>query len=57
MPHRPKRQEGMETSKRARRRKLDTAKGDLEPPAQLSLEGRAPLVREGLKGLRSTTGS
>src|SRR3954462_13916965 len=32
MPRWPKREEGMETSKRARRRKLDTAKTDLEPP-------------------------
>jgi hypothetical protein len=32
MPRWPKRAEGMETSKRARRRKLDTAKTDLEPP-------------------------
>lgn len=32
MPRRPKREEGMERSKRARRRKPDTAKTDLEPP-------------------------
>src|ERR1700756_2047521 len=31
MPRWPKKAEGMETSKRARRRKLDTAKADLEP--------------------------
>ena len=32
MPHWPKEEEGMEKPKRARRRKLDTAKADLEPP-------------------------
>src|SRR5271166_2540352 len=32
MPRWPKGEEGMETSKRARRRKPDTAKTDLEPP-------------------------
>jgi len=31
-PRWPGKVEGMETSKRARRRKLDTAKTDLEPP-------------------------
>jgi len=32
MPRWPEEVEGMETSKRARRRKLDTAKTDLKPP-------------------------
>ena len=32
IPRWPEKVEGMETSKRARRRKLDTAKTDLEPP-------------------------
>ena len=32
IPRWPKKAEGMETSKRARRRKLDTAKADLKPP-------------------------
>ena len=32
MPRWPEREEGMEKPKRARRRKLDTAKVDLEPP-------------------------
>jgi hypothetical protein len=57
MPHRPKGQEGMEKPKRARTRKRETAKVDLEPPAMNPLEGRAPLAREGPKGLRRTTGS
>ena len=32
MPRRPKREEGMEKSLRARRRKPETSKTDLEPP-------------------------
>jgi hypothetical protein len=32
IPRWPEKVEGMETSKRARRRKLDTAKTDLQPP-------------------------
>src|ERR1700747_2607856 len=32
MPRRPKREEGMEQPKRARRRKPETAKANLEPP-------------------------
>lgn len=32
MPQRPKQEEGMEKPKRARRRKLETAKVDLKPP-------------------------
>ena len=34
MPRRPERAEGMETPTRARRRKPDTAKADLKPPAR-----------------------
>jgi hypothetical protein len=32
MPRRPKREEGMEQPKRARRRKPETAKANLDPP-------------------------
>ena len=35
----------METSKRARRRKLDTAKTDLEPPPVVTPEGRVSTAR------------
>ena len=40
MPRWPGEQEGMEKSKRARRRKPDTAKTDLKPIAQSNPEGR-----------------
>ena len=43
MPHRPKLEAGMEKPTRARRRKLETAKADLEPPRpQLWRAGRPP---------------
>jgi hypothetical protein len=46
--------EGMETSKRAQRRKLDTAKANLKP-LQYS-EGRVSIARWNLKGMRRSTG-
>jgi len=43
MPHWPKLEAGMEKPTRARRRKLETAKADLEPPRpQLWRAGRPP---------------
>ena len=56
MPHWPKCRQAWQMPKRARRRKLDTAKAELEPPTD-TLEGRAPTARWGLKGMRRTTGS
>jgi hypothetical protein len=43
MPHRPTQEAGRETPQRARRRKLETAQADLEPPrAKLWRAGRPP---------------
>jgi hypothetical protein len=47
---------GMEKPKRARRRKPDTAKVDLEPPFCSSPEGKVSTVRWNLKGMRRSTG-
>ncbi len=44
----------METPTRARRRKLETAKADLEPPS--TPEGRVSIARWNPKGLRRSTG-
>jgi hypothetical protein len=46
----------MEKPKRALKRKLDTAKADLEPPLVVSPEGRVSIVRWNPKGLRRSTG-
>jgi hypothetical protein len=46
----------LEKSKRARRRKPDTAKADLEPPSCNSLEGRVSIARWNPKGMRRSTG-
>ncbi len=45
----------MEKPKRARRRKLETAKADLERLSQTP-EGRVSAVRRNPKGMRRTTG-
>ena len=45
MPRGPEKREGMEKPKRARRRKLDTAKADLEPTA-LRFSGGQGVHRE-----------
>jgi len=45
----------MENPKRARRRKPDTAKGDLEPPLA-NPEGRVSTARWNPKGMRRSTG-
>ena len=42
----------MEKSKRARKRKPDTAKADLKPTACRSPEGRVSIVRWNPKGMR-----
>jgi hypothetical protein len=42
---------------KAQRRKPGNGYADLEPHRRFSLEGRAPAVRWGPKGLRRTTGS
>jgi len=46
----------MEKPKRARRRKLDTAKADLEPLFAVSPEGRVSIARWNPKGMRRNTG-
>ena len=46
----------METSKRARRRKPDTAKADLKPSSVGTPEGRVSIVRWNPKGMRRSTG-
>jgi hypothetical protein len=46
----------MEKPKRARRRKPDTAKADLKPPACGTPEGRVSIVRWNPKGMRRSTG-
>ena len=43
--------EGMEKPKRARRRKPDTAKADLQPPLAIAPEGRVSIVRWNPKGM------
>src|SRR6266853_649914 len=55
-PRWPEKAEGMERSKRARRRKLDTAKADLKPPHVCTPEGRVSIARWNPKGLRRSTG-
>ena len=56
MPRWPGEQEGMEKSKRARRRKPDTAKTDLKPIAQSNPEGRVSGAILNPKGLRRSIG-
>jgi hypothetical protein len=56
MPRRPGEQEGMEKSKRARRRKPETAKTDLEPVARRIPEDRVSGVIRNPKGLRRSIG-
>ena len=46
----------MEKPKRARRRKLDTAKADLEPLLVVTPEGRVSIARWNPKGMRRSTG-
>jgi hypothetical protein len=46
----------METPKRARKRKLDTAKADLKPPLAVAPEGRVSIVSGIRKGMRRSTG-
>lgn len=46
----------MENPTRARRRKPDTAKGDLKPPLGNAPEGRVSTVRWNPKGMRKSTG-
>jgi hypothetical protein len=46
----------MEKPKRARRRKLDTAKADLKPPLTVAPEGRVFIGRWNPKGLRRSSG-
>src|SRR3954469_10394692 len=55
MPRWPKREEGMETSKRARRRKPYTAKTDLEPPLGMLRRTGCP-PRGGVRGGRGARG-
>jgi hypothetical protein len=47
-PRWPEKAEGMETSKRARRRKLDTAKTDLKPPLAVLRRAGCP-SRDGIR--------
>src|SRR6266567_3789443 len=47
-PRWPEKVEGMETSKRARRRKLDTAKTDLKPPLAVLRRAGCP-SRDGIR--------
>src|ERR1700726_4813046 len=54
MPRWLEQAEGMETPTRARRRKLETAKADLEPPS--TPEGRVSSASWNPKGLRRSTG-
>jgi hypothetical protein len=51
-----KRRAGMEKSKRARRRKPDTAKMDLKPPSRVFLEDRVFGAIRNPKGLRRSIG-
>jgi hypothetical protein len=46
----------MTKPKRARKRKLDTAKADLKPPLAIAPEGRVSIVRWNPKGMRRSTG-
>ena len=46
----------MEKPKRAQKRKLDTAKADLQPLDCRAVEGRASVARRSPKGLRRTAG-
>ena len=46
----------MEKPKRARRRKPDTAKADLEPLSCSTSEGRVSIARWDPKGMRRSTG-
>ena len=46
----------MEKPKRALKRKLDTAKAELEPPLGVTLEGRVSIARWNPKGMRRNTG-
>ena len=46
----------MERPKRARRRKPDTAKADLQPLFAVIPEGRVSIVRWNPKGMRRSTG-
>jgi hypothetical protein len=46
----------MEKLKRARRRKPETAKADLEPSSSGTPEGRVSIVRWNPKGMRRSTG-
>lgn len=46
----------MEKPKRARRRKLETAKADLKPPLRSTPEGRVSIARWNPKGMRRSTG-
>ena len=55
MPRWPGKQGGMEKSKRARRRKPDTAKADLEPVARVP-EGRVSRAIWNPKGMRRSIG-
>ena len=46
----------MEKPKRARRRKPDTAKVDLQPPLAVTPEGRVSIARWNPKDMRRSTG-
>jgi hypothetical protein len=56
MPRWPGEEQGMETSKRARRRKPDTAKTDLKPAPQHIPEDRVSEAIRNPKGLRRSIG-
>jgi len=56
MPRWPEKVEGMETSKRARKRKLDTAKTDLEPPLAVLRKAGCPSSRPSQDGIRRAWG-
>ena len=56
MPRWLEKAKGMETSNRAQKRKLDTAKTNLKPPLCSTPEGRVSTARWNLKGLRRSTG-
>src|SRR5471032_3074475 len=56
IPRWPGEQEGMEKSKRARRRKPETAKTDLEPVARRIPEDRVSRAIRNPKGLRRSIG-
>ena len=51
-PRGPKKDDGMEKPKRARKRKPETAKADLKPRSRVSSEGRVSIVRWNPKGMR-----